>query len=60
MYMFTKARGGVGPESEVVLLVIVFIFCVKHIPILQSVIFLFVVLHFYLTKLGFNVWSGTD
>lgn len=56
MYMFTKARGGgVGPESEVVLLVIVFIFCVKHIPILQSVIFLFVVLHFYLTKLGFNV-----
>lgn len=47
--------GGVGPESEVVLLVIVFIFCVKHIPILQSVIFLFVVLHFYLTKLGFNV-----
>lgn len=28
-----------GPESEVVLLVIVFIFCVKHVPILQSVIF---------------------
>lgn len=43
MYMFTKARflGGFffGPESEVVLLVIVFIFCVKHVPILQSVIF---------------------
>lgn len=58
--MFTKARffwgGGFGPESEVVLLVIVFIFCVKHIPILQSVIYIFfVVLHFYLTKLGFNV-----
>lgn len=50
-----RPGGGVGPESEVVLLVIVFIFCVKHIPILQSVIFLFVVLHFYLTKLGFNV-----